>query len=206
MQTADYNYEDFSNSGQREADKALLVKFFVKPKQNQAKTAEEGRPVFDDREYIDIKIAGNRSGGACRPATQADKQRFPEHYAAFKQRTDDGREEGTPLAEWPMISRSMAEEMAFFHIKTVEQLGNMADTQTAKFMGGYDIRAKAKKWLEQVAADKPLWEMDNRIKKMEDENTALKASMKALIDEMENPERKPHEVKKALKKAAKQAE
>lgn len=206
MQTADFNYHDFSNTGQREADKALLVKFFIKPKQNQAESLKEGRPVFKDTEYIDIKVAGNRSGGACRPATPADIQRFPEHYAAFKQRTDHDTETGTPLTEWPIISRSFAEELAFFHVKTVEQLGTMADTQISKFMGGYDLRAKAKKWLEQVAKDKPMWEMDGRMKKMEEENESLKTSLAALISEMENPEKSEHQVKRAVKKAKKQTE
>jgi hypothetical protein len=206
MQTADFNHNDFSSQASRESDKALLVKFFVKPKQSQAQSLKEGRPVYRDTEYIDIKVAGNRSGGACRPATSADKQRFPEHYAAFKQRTDHDVEIGTPLIEWPLISRSFAEELAFFHVKTVEQLATMADTQVSKFMGGYDIRTKAKKWIDQAAKDKPMWEMDGRMKKMEEENESLKASLAALISEMEVPDKTAHQVKRALKKAKKQTE
>lgn len=208
METADFNYNDFSSQGTREADKALLVKFFIKAKQNQSQTLKEGRPVFKDTEYIDIKVAGNRSGGACRPATSADKQRFPEHYAAFKQRTDQDEATGTPLMEWPVITRSFAEELAFYHVKTVEQLATMADTQISKFMGGYDLRAKAKKWVERVEKDKPMWEMDNRMKKMEEENEQLKTSLSALISEMENPDKDKtkQQVKRALKKAKVQAE
>jgi len=206
MQTADFNHNDFSD--QREADKALLVKFLIKPKQDKAKSLDEGRPVFKDTEYIDIKIAGNRTGGACRPATPADKQRFSEHYAAFKQRTDQDLATGMPLIEWPLISRSFAEELAFFHVKTVEQLATMADSQISKFMGGYDLRGKAKKWLEQVDKDKPMWEMDGRMKRMEVENESLKSSLAALIAEMENPDKNKSapQVKRALKKAKKQTE
>jgi hypothetical protein len=208
IETAEYDHNQFGSQAQMEADKALLVKFFVKPKKDQAKSLVEGRPVYKDTEYVDIKVAGNRNGGACRPATPADKQRFPEHYAAFKQRTDHDVEIGTPLIQWPLISRSFAEELAFFHVKTVEQLATMADTQVSKFMGGYDLRAKAKKWLEQVSKDKPMWEMDNRMKNMEEENAQLKTSMAALIAEMEAPDDKKTalQVKRALKRAKKQAE
>lgn len=206
MQTADFNPNDFAHSGQREADKSLLVKFFIKAKEDKAASIKEGRPIFKDREHIDIKIPGNRNSGACRPATPADIQRFPEHYAAFKQRTDNDVDVGTPLIEWPVISRSFAEELAFFHVKTVEQLATMADIQVGKFMGGFDFRAKARLWLERVNKEKPLMEMDARMAKMEEENASLKESLSVLVKEMENPERKAGEVKRALKKAAKQAE
>ena len=119
MQTADFNVDDFQSAGKREVDKALLVKFFMKPKQDKGQTEKEGRPIFKDVEYVDIKIPGNRGAGACRPATPADKARFPEHYAAFKQRTEVDLDAGTPLTEWSVISRSQAEELSFFHIKTV---------------------------------------------------------------------------------------
>ena len=102
-------------------------------------------------EYIDIRIPGSRDGAA-RPARFADKQRFPRHYAAFQQRIELA-EEGTPLTEWPVVSRSLADEMAFFNIKTVEQLANVNDNVAGQFMGAQMYKQKAKAWLERAKED-----------------------------------------------------
>ena len=147
MQTADFNHQDFESSAQSKLDENLLVKFFTKQRQDQAASKAEGRPIFKDVEYIDIKVPGNRSGGACRPATFKDKQRFPRHYAAYEQRKEMPVE-GTPLAEWPIMSRSQVEELSYHNVKTVEQLVAMSDTLASQFMGMNTLKSKAKAWLE----------------------------------------------------------
>ena len=151
MQTAEFDVNSFEHSRQREEDEKLLVKFYMKSVQDKAATAREGRAIFKEIEYIDIKIPGNRDGAA-RPATFKDKQRFPKHYQAFQQRIDMPTE-GTPLSEWPHITRSLADEMAFMNIKTVEQLANLTDNNAARFMGAQMYKQKAKEWLEQAKED-----------------------------------------------------
>lgn len=151
MATADFNHEDFETSQQSEQDSTLLVKFYSKTVENKSESAKQGRPVFREREYIDIKIPGSRDGAA-RPATFRDKQRFPKHYAAFKQRIT-APTEGTPLLEWGPISQSMAAEMAFHNVKTVEQLAQMSDTLCQQFMGAQNFKAKAKRYLERMQED-----------------------------------------------------
>lgn len=183
--TAEYNVHDFMPNSQREADKGLLVKFFVKPRQDSGATKREGRPIFRDVEYIDIKVPGNRNTAACRPATEDDKQRFSDHYRAFKDRTENEMDTGTPLIEWPVMSRSMAEELAFFNVKTVEQLCTMADTQASKFMGLFSIRDKARLWLANAEKEKPMWEMDQKIRDQRKEINELQASIKKLMAMME---------------------
>ncbi len=147
MQTAEFNHQDFTQNQQSAQDEKLLVKFFTKQVPDKKATEKEGRPIFKDVEYVDIKVPGNRTGGACHPALFRDKQRFPRHYAAFKERTEMPIE-GTPLGEWPLISRSQAEEMAFYNVKTVEQLVSMSDTNASKFLGMQVLKRKAAKWLE----------------------------------------------------------
>ena len=56
--------------------------------------------------------------------------------------------EGTPLAEWPIMSRSQVEELSFHNVKTVEQLVAMSDSLASQFMGMNGLKAKAKMWLE----------------------------------------------------------
>lgn len=147
MQIADVNHQDFQPSAQSSLDEKLLVKFFIKQMPDKKASEVEGRPIFKDVEYIDIKIPGNRIGGATHPAQFRDRQRFPRHYAAFKERKSMPVE-GTPLAEWPVISRTQVEELAFYNVKTVEQLVSMSDTNASKFLGMQALKRKAAKWLE----------------------------------------------------------
>ena len=151
MQTAEYNHEDFSSNSQSEADKTLLVKFYIKSLPDKEATAKEARPMFKDVEMVDIKVPGQRDGVA-RPATYRDKTRFPRHYEAFKARVELPAE-GTPLAEWPAISRSMADQLSFINIKTVEQLADFHDSSMTGVPGAQTLKQKAKDWLEATKDD-----------------------------------------------------
>jgi len=185
MQSAEYNHNDFS--GSTDADKALAVKFFLKERKDNERTMSEGRPIFKEVEYIDIRGAGKTHAMACRPATYADKQRFPKHYAAFKQRIEMPVE-GTPLSEWPQISRSQIEEFAFLNIKTVEQMIAMADSDAMKFHGGLNLKRKAAEWLE--AADETKLIAEKQM--LQDDVSALQAQVAALIAAADAaPERVP---------------
>ena len=194
MQTADFDVASFENSAQAEEDKKLLVKFFVKPRPDNAASLKEGRPVFKDTEYVDIKIPGDRTGGVSRPASHQDKQRFRAHYEAFKSRTEMPLE-GTPLAEWPLITRSLAEELAFHNVKTVEHLSTMSDTHSGKFMGLNALKAKALKWLEQAGEEakvhglqQELLERDERIALQGNQIDQLQKQMLELMGKEKAPD------------------
>ena len=174
MQTADFNHNDFSNTA--EADKALMVRFFYKNVQNKMESEAQGRPIFKEKTYIEIRIAGQRDAQACRPATHSDKQRFSAHFEAFEKRMEPPTE-GMPLLEWSLIPRSQAEELSFLHIKTVEQLATIKDSNIQNVMGGYSLREKAVKWLETNNAES----VDREKEEMRAELAELKAQMAQLL-------------------------
>lgn len=158
---AEYDYADFESSQQTEQDAKLLVKFYHKSVKDKARSEDEGRPIFKEREYIDIRIPGSRDGAA-RPASYRDKQRFPKHYQAFKQRIELP-EEGTPLTEWGGVTRSLAEELAFSNIKTVEQLAAVPDSLAGGMMGGMTLKTKATAWLERCKEDVSLERLEGEL-------------------------------------------
>lgn len=162
----------FETPNQNKDDENLFVKFYHKTVPDKKASQESGEPKFMEREYVEIRIPGKRDCTA-RPASDVDRQRFPKHYAKFKDRTGDLDLEGTPLKEWPGVTRSMAEEMAFHNLLTVEMLANAPDVQIAKFMGGLKFKEKARDWVEQQKSDKPFLE----IKK---ENEELRAMVRDL--------------------------
>lgn len=184
MQTAEYNPNDFTTQGQSEADKGLLVRFFWKPKLDAAASAEAGRPVHKDVEYVDIKVPGDRSGGAVRPARQSDINRFPEHYKAFKERTGDVEVEGTLLSEWPACTRSQVEDLAYANVRTVEQLAAMSDAHNGQFMGINNLKRKAQEWLEVAEKQKAGIQLKVELEKRDALITEQAAMLKELQEQM----------------------
>ncbi len=183
---ADFDHNDFDLHTRNKADEKLLVKFYIKPRPDKEATKLHGRPCFKDVEYIDIRIPGSRDGVG-RPATDDDKARFPLHYSAFKNRTEEEYLEGTPLSEWSLIGRSQAEELAFFNCKTVEQLAEMDDARCSGFMGIQALKQKAKDWLKRADEDAPAArlkeELEVRDAKIEELEKTL-ADMSTKIDKL----------------------
>ena len=191
VEQADFNYEDF-NSEQSEADKSLLVRFYIKSIQDKTKSAAEGRPIFKEVEYIEIRYAGNRTDAVARPARVADKSRFPRHYDAFKKRVELP-EEGTPLAEWPVVTRSQVEELAYLHIKTVEQLASVNDSNSGNLMGFATLRQKAKTFIEAGKAGVDVAEMHSQLKERDTTIDVLQSQvdmLKAQVDKLCNASEK----------------
>lgn len=189
MQTADFDYNDFASNQQSEADKKLLVKFYTKTVPDNDASAAEGRPMFKDKEYVDIRVPGARDGVG-RPATPRDKQRFPQHYLAYKNRMEAPLE-GTPLSEYPAISRSLADQLSFQNIKTVEQLADLNDSLMHTIPGAQNFKQKAKDWLESTKDDGVLSrmrdELSQRDLKIQEQGDQLAGLLKRL-DAMEQAE------------------
>lgn len=177
MLEADYTLTDVamnagSRNGRFSGDENLAVRFFRKPRLDQAASEEQNRPIYREIDYVEIRQPGNKSAVVCRPARDMDKQRFARHWEAYKSRTEDKAVEGTPLEEWPQVSRSQVEELKFFNVFTVEQLASISDSNGQKLMGINMLKQKASEFLE-AADGKALKERDLRIQELEDRLAAL---------------------------------
>lgn len=138
------------NSARFQGDETLLVKFFKHPRLNDGKSKEEGRPIYEEVDYIQIMQPGNKDSIIIRPATDMDKNRFAEHYNRYTARQQEDYIEGTLLEDWPGITRAMCEELRFFNVRTLEQLIAMSDTNAQGIMGINLLKDKAKSYLEEA--------------------------------------------------------
>jgi len=173
-----------SNAQYSEDDK-LLVKFLYETKEDEQASREAGRPIFKEVEYIDIQVPGTRNR-VNRPVRPSDKSRFPRHYQAFQLRQEQPQMDGTPLSEWPGVTRSMAEELAFFKIHTVEQLAGMADVNTSNIKGAMFMKQKAQAYLDaskENSAALALAEQKKENDKLRAEMAELRAMMQSQGDE-----------------------
>ena len=157
MQEADYSTTQRAFEG-RSADDRLMIKFEVFPHPNETKSLEQGRPIYDDREYITIIVPGDKNSIVHRPVWAQDKQRFARQYAAFQQgRSQDVS--GTPLTMWGGMTLSQAKEFEYFNVKTVEQLAEMSDGNGVNVQGFNGLKQRAKDWVERTKSDAPLLQL-----------------------------------------------
>lgn len=157
----------------RDADKNLNVTFSMEPHYNSTKSAAEGRPIYDEREYVKIQVPGDKDSVPHRPVTEIDRRRFSEKYAAFKA----GRSQdlsGTPLTAVAWMSKSRVKELEYFGVRTLEQLANLGDEVAQKFMGINTLRAHARDHLAAAAETAPLISMRTELESKENEIAALK--------------------------------
>ena len=183
----------------RHGDKGILVKFFVQPRLNQDQSNQQGRPIYDDSEYITIMKPGNLSSIVTRPVAKRDIARFQRQYQAFKASESDPVS-GTLLRETPLVTRARAEELKHFNITTVEQLAEVNDIDAQKIMGLVDLKNKARAYLE--ASEKN--EAPSRlITEIDDLKSKLKVSemnrMKLVdrVDELQSQIKALHETQTA---------
>ena len=174
------------------ADDTLAVRFFSHPRQNEAKSQEEGRPIFEDVDYIEIMQPGNKDSIVRRPATPMDIQRFARHYEAYKARTGEEILEGTPLKEWGLLTGAQCAELEFMNIKTVEQLAGVSDSNAQNMLGVMALRQKAQDYLEaskESATIEALAEAKRENEKLQ-ETVAELAQKVELLSEMQSAPKK----------------
>ena len=147
--------------GAVDGDKALIVHFYVRPVQNNYASSVANRPVFEDVIYVKINVPGLKEMEVDTPARSDHQARFPVQYQHFVNRTQgDAREIGTPVAEWPVLTRSQAEEFRALKFFTVESIANASDLNinALGMIGGmspYALRERARAFL-QAAKDEAL--------------------------------------------------
>lgn len=126
-------------------DERLHVRFFTKPVMNALRSELEGRAIYQDAEFIEIWVPGDKYNINVREIQIDDKMRFKTRYEAWK--AGVVMQVGTPLKLVPFLAESEVEELAYFKITTVEQLAGVNDSAAQSFNGLQNYKQKAKDYL-----------------------------------------------------------
>lgn len=164
----------------------LYVTFDLHQRHNKTKSDAEGRPIFDDVEYIRIIVPGDKQNEIHRPATDFERRRFARQYAEFKAGTREAQS-GMPLKEWTGISASQAKELEHFHVYTVEQLAGLSDANLQNIGPIRGLQAKAKDYLEKAAGNAPMEKMRAELTEKDTTIATLKQQMESMgkrLDEL----------------------
>ena len=192
MQSTLPSYEDTavmdnSSVARYAMDSKLVKNFYVRPVQNNFKTTEAGRPIFDEVEFIRIIIPGDTKTIIDTQVTMEHKHRFPEMYERFKKGLSQAVS-GTPLEVWPQMTVGTVAELKASGITTVEQLADLSDVLAQRFMGSFQLRQKAQAFLAAAAGDAANSKMAAELEKRDIEIAALKAQMEQVLKVRSKPE------------------
>lgn len=159
------------------------VKFFYAYNENREKTLQEGRPIFDEIPSISIQWPGMDE--TVRRIEPQDIQEYPEKYARFKSGSEPVSE-GTPLAEWPMMSGSAMRELQYLGFKTVEQLSDASDEVKRKLGPLSKFVKLAKDWLAAANSDQnSVVKLQQLLEREQSRTAALEHKLELLMQRVE---------------------
>jgi hypothetical protein len=141
-------------SDEQNADSRLQVRFYKRAIKQEQESMDAGRPIYKEFDFVHICVAGDSLTEIDTYALANHKVRFPIQWAHYQNRVgaDDQEVVGTPVSEWPIVSKSQAEELRGLKFHTVESIAGASDAHLQRMgmaagMSPYAFRDKAKAFL-----------------------------------------------------------
>lgn len=176
----EFNEQDMNDSNVWALDNRLWVQFYLRPEKNERKTAEAGRPIFDEIVFVKIMIPGDKNLVFDQPADPEYQRRFPKQWERFKAGQQQATE-GTPLEAVTWLTVGQVAEFKALNIFTVEQLADVPDQLAQKFMGAFEIRRKAQAFLEAAKGEAATSKLAAELEKRDQQIAALQKQMEDLV-------------------------
>jgi hypothetical protein len=187
-------------SDEQGADSRLQVRFYKRAVQQEQETLDAGRPIYKEFDFVHICVAGDTLTEIDTYVLNNHKLRFPVQWAQYMNRVgaDDQQIVGTPVSEWPIVSKSQAEELRALKFHTVEAIAGASDAQLQRMgmaagMSPYAFRDKAKAFLNLATnaaeTDKRETEINalkEELAKKELETAKMKAETDAKLAQMQD--------------------
>jgi hypothetical protein len=161
--------------GGSRTEAGVYAEFSVKAKKVKD-AGENGLPVYEDREWVQITPAGGNQIVE-RWVTEKDKMRFSIQYKSFK----DGIEppvDGLAIENWPSVTPAETKMLKQANVRTVEDLAVLSELGLKNVgFGSRALQAKARQFLVTAAGDGKATAELHRLKV---ENESLKLRVEEL--------------------------
>lgn len=163
-------------SDEQNADSRLQVRFYKRPVQQEQESLEAGRPIYKEFDFVHICVAGDTLTEIDTYVLPSHKTRFPIQWANYMNRQGANEPEvvGTPVSEWPLVSKSQAEELRAMKFHTVESIAGASDQQLQRMgmaagMSPYAFRDKAKSFLNLATSSAETDKREQEINSLKEE-------------------------------------
>lgn len=182
-------------SDEQGADARLQVRFYKRAVKQEQESLDAGRDIYKEFDFVHICVAGDTLTEIDTYVLNSHKQRFPIQWANYMNRVgaDDEEVVGTPVSEWPLVSKSQAEELRALKFKTVESVAGASDAQLQRMgmaagMSPYAFRDKARAFLnlattaaETDKREAEIQALKEELAKKEEETAKMKAETDAKL-------------------------
>ena len=173
------------------ADARLTVQFYKKSLKQDIASDEAGRPIFKEFDFVRIMIPGDNLTEIDTYAQESHKQRFPRQWAHYQNQVSNQEDiVGTPLDQWPQVTRSQAEELRGLKFHTVEAIADCSDQQLQRIgmvagMSPHNFRLKAKAFLNLANNSAEVAQREAEMQALRAENDKIKAETDAKLAAMQ---------------------
>ena len=173
------------------ADARLAVQFYKKSVKQDIASDEAGRPIFKEFDFVRIMIPGDNLTEIDTYAQESHKQRFPRQWAHYQNQVTNHEDIiGTPLDQWPQVTRSQADELRGLKFHTVESIADCSDQQLQRIgmvagMSPHNFRLKAKAFLNLANDSAEVAQREAELQALRQENDKIKAETDAKLAAMQ---------------------
>jgi hypothetical protein len=173
------------------ADARLAVQFYKKSLKQDMASDEAGRPIFKEFDFVRIMIPGDNLTEIDTYAQESHKQRFPRQWAHYQNQVANHEDIiGTPIDQWPQVTRSQADELRGLKFHTVESIADCSDQQLQRIgmvagMSPYNFRLKAKAFLNLATDSAEVAQREAELQALRQENDKIKAETDAKLAAMQ---------------------
>lgn len=190
-------------------DNLVIPRFYNDAIENKAKSRQAGRPIFDDRELVEVRFAGNRQTVSVFPAhavcgERQDEdgdthkmtyaERWPDQYRRFKAKQQQVAA-GTPVDELPFLTMAKRSELKALSIYTAEALAALDGNELKNIgQGGRDLKNQAQAYLDRAAGTADVSGMAAKISELEQLVAELRAD-KPVVSESQFASWQPDQIK-----------
>lgn len=179
----------------RDPDASIVATFRHFAVKNEIKSAEAGRPIFDDIELCELRYPGSRSTVGAYPAHSFSHwtvnaegeqvkvsyaERFARQYQQFKAHTAQTKS-GTPLEYALFVTEGKRSELRALNIYTVEALAAI-DGQELKNLGpgGRELKNRAQEYLAESTGEAAKTKMAAELEALRAQHAVLKDDFERL--------------------------
>lgn len=163
-------------------DTGCVANFEMYSEYKPFKSKEAGREIFEDVLYIRINIRGDNKREVHRPASDADKRRFPFCWQEF-QKGEAAAARGTPITKLAGIDPSIARAFQAQNVFTIEDLALVSDNNLQNLgAGAREMRAKAVEFVKSQQGMTAAQEENRQLRELVAKQSEDLAKAMALIE------------------------
>lgn len=176
-------------------DKNCFVEFHIEAVKHEFESEKSGHPVFKNIPYITITFPGDNTKRVVRPVKMesdvrgaSDPERWPRQWDRF-QRQAEQVQDGTPLEQWPPVTKADVLMFKAQGIHTVEALAAVSDANLERLGPGVrGFRTKAQDYLEAAKGGEAMAALRAENKDLHAKFDALQAQFNDLAERAASPE------------------